>query len=491
MSQPLKDNPYDYDYLNDNPQQIFSHSQPINNNINQMLENSYQNQINNSVVNSNDNDNDFIYEIVFNAVSNVSNSDKSNDLKIKIIRIIIKIVENIVEAEINKVDSEKFRRIKISNPNIALIFQISGNYEFIKFLGFEEDFFDGDLTLYLPKKNINIPLFQKLLSYIELLLLNFQENEDNEQNYYESNEKENNKTLLNENDIDINNFEEDNKIDYDIDNFEQNKNDFINNGDNKNKYGSNQGNKDILQILKETKDVRLGNNNKNMEYGDNWNMRPQGPSREGAKILKETGRERYQNALLYSKGLNHNGNNWNMNNNNFNPNIHTFNDFNQSSSNQNDNFFKEEPKRTMTLDDLEFKNPTNLRICKDDIGKKCLELTNIFRAKNKLPPLKWDDSIWRISYTHSKNMGDKKVPFGHKGFNERIRQFPFHYTLACENVFMCHGYSQDSIAQYGVDGWINSPGHRKNLLSRTTHCAIATYRTSSGAFYLTQMFARK
>ena len=56
---------------------------------------------------------------------------------------------------------------------------------------------------------------------------------------------------------------------------------------------------------------------------------------------------------------------------------------------------------------------------------------------------------------------------------------------------MFHGYSQDSIAKNGVDGWINSPGHRKNLLSNTTHCAIATYKTSSGAFYLTQMFARK
>ena len=92
----------------------------------------------------------------------------------------------------------------------------------------------------------------------------------------------------------------------------------------------------------------------------------------------------------------------------------------------------------MSLDDLEFKNPTNMKICRDEIGKRCLQLTNEFRAKNKLPPLKWDDSIWRISYTHSKNMGDKKVPFGHKGFNERIRQFPFHFSLACENVFMCH-----------------------------------------------------
>ena len=56
---------------------------------------------------------------------------------------------------------------------------------------------------------------------------------------------------------------------------------------------------------------------------------------------------------------------------------------------------------------------------------------------------------------------------------------------------MCQGYSQYSIAEMAVNGWINSPGHRKNLLSNTNSCAIATYITSSGAYYLTQMFARK
>ena len=479
MSQPMNED--SNDYFNNISLGRYPHSQPINNNISQMLDNPQLSQNKDIIQNNNDNDNKFIYELVFNVVSNVSLSDKTNEIKIKIIRIIIKIIENIVNAETNHENSEKYRRIKISNPNISLIFEIHGNYDFIKLLGFEEEFCDQDLYLYLPKENINIPLYQKLLSYIELLLLNFQENEDSEPNYYESNEENINTSNNNNNDNNINEDNNKNQNNNEINNIEENK---IDNNDNQN-------NTDILRILKETRNVRLGYNDSNMEYGDDWNMKPQGPSREGAKFLKETGKERYHNALIYSNNINYNGNNWNINNNNFKPNIHTFDDFNQSSSNENNNFFKEEKKRQMTLSDLEFQNPTNMRICKDEIGKKCLELTNIFRAKNKLPPLKWDDSIWRISYTHSKNMGEKKVPFGHKGFNQRIKQFPFHYTLACENVFMCQGYGQDSIAQSGVDGWINSPGHRKNLLSNTTHCAIATYKTSSGAFYLTQMFARK
>ena len=453
MSQPIKSS-FNENYNNQVPNVPYF-SQQINNNVAELLEKE----------NIDKKDDNFIYELVFNIVSNISNSDKPNDIKIKIIRILTKLIENILKAETFGKDSEKYRRVKITNPNISLLFDIKGNYEFIKLLGFEEEFYNEELCLYLPKENLKIPLFQEVLSYIELLLLNFEENFEN--NYYESSEnnkieedeKESNNNINNiEEDIDIeNNIHEDNNI---------SNSDNINNVNNIDDYN----NMDIKEILKNTKDVRLGNNN-NLEYGDNWNIRPAGPSREGARILRQTGQERYRKALQFSN--NNSGNNNKMNDNNFHPNIHTFDDFNNYGNSSS------------------FKSNDKFSTVKDEIGKKCLELTNQFRAKNKLAPLKWDDSIWKISLTHSKNMGDGKVPFGHKGFSERIKQFPFHFSLACENVFMCQGYSEYSIAENAVNGWINSPGHRKNLLSNTNFCAIATYRNSSGAYYLTQMFARK
>ena len=63
--------------------------------------------------------------------------------------------------------------------------------------------------------------------------------------------------------------------------------------------------------------------------------------------------------------------------------------------------------------------------------------------------------------------------------------------MAYENVFMSWGYREYAVAPAAVNGWINSPGHKKNLLSDTTHCAIASYISRRGEFYLTQMFARK
>ena len=385
-----------------------------------------------NVIQKNNNDNNFIYELVFNAVTNISNSGKPNDIKLKIIRIIIKIIENIIKAETNNEDSSKFRKIKVTNPNISLIFDIKGMYEFIKSLGFNEKFFGEDLCLYLPSKKINILLFQQLISFIELLSLNFQEI-DNKSNYYEINNNQQNNFINNNFNIKIHNHNNQNNI----------------------------------------------NAQNNLNFVNNFN-KIKGPSNEGEKILKATGQERFQRALKFTKNQNPNQINWNLkqnNNNNFQPNIHTFNDINQNQININNN--------------INFPIQDNNKKCRDEIGKRCLQLTNNFRAKNNLPPLLWDDTIWRIAYTHSKNMGDRKVPFGHNGFNERISQFPFYFSIACENVFMCQGFRDYAVANGAVNGWINSPGHRKNLLSDTTHCEIATYITRSGAYYLTQMFVRK
>ena len=84
-------------------------------------------------------------------------------------------------------------------------------------------------------------------------------------------------------------------------------------------------------------------------------------------------------------------------------------------------------------------------------------------------------------------MGKKEVEVGHDGFQERVKKYPFRYRSAAENVAMCQGYSNPS--KFAVNGWIDSPGHRKNLLSNHDYCAIAVYKTNSGAYYFTQLFA--
>eukprot|EP00698_Gefionella_okellyi_P000287 TRINITY_DN10245_c0_g1_i1.p1 TRINITY_DN10245_c0_g1~~TRINITY_DN10245_c0_g1_i1.p1 ORF type:complete len:413 (-),score=67.68 TRINITY_DN10245_c0_g1_i1:45-1283(-) len=122
------------------------------------------------------------------------------------------------------------------------------------------------------------------------------------------------------------------------------------------------------------------------------------------------------------------------------------------------------------------------------IGREALAFTNEFRAQHKLPPLEWHQALADIGAVHSRNMGDGKVPFGHDGFNERMRQYPFRATSAAENVAMNHGFSE--VARVAVDGWIDSPGHRKNLLSNHVWCGIGVVKNGQGKWYLTQLFGK-
>eukprot|EP00484_Ammonia_sp_Unknown_P027153 CAMPEP_0197047308 /NCGR_PEP_ID=MMETSP1384-20130603/22829_1 /TAXON_ID=29189 /ORGANISM="Ammonia sp." /LENGTH=567 /DNA_ID=CAMNT_0042479213 /DNA_START=72 /DNA_END=1775 /DNA_ORIENTATION=- len=122
----------------------------------------------------------------------------------------------------------------------------------------------------------------------------------------------------------------------------------------------------------------------------------------------------------------------------------------------------------------------------DEIGKEALRLSNEFRKSQGLPPCQWHQALCDIGKVHSKNMSDGTVPFGHEGFHERVRQYPFRALSAAENVAMSKGLSNP--ARVAVNGWIESPGHRKNLLSNNNYCGIGVYRGYDGGYYLTQLF---
>ena len=391
--------------------------------------------INDNIIDNNEsNEFNYIYEILFGIVSNIIQDKSKIETKLKQYNILEKIISNIISAEKNKINSEKYRKIRINNPNIYLILKIKGVYDFFIFLGFKEKKEDDEINnsyLFLPEENISLKKLEKSLFYMNMLNLNFIEgNKDDNLNYYETPE-----------------YEE--KI---------------------------KENKSINDLIPKTNINTIDNN-------------------DAQKILKETGQERYNQALKYSEDNKY----FSFSFSSF-FNFLTCNTCGKDSKKEAKIFFQqkkqlnESKKNIMTLEDFKYKNPNindkNFE-CKDEIGKECLKLTNDFRAKNNLPPLEWDDSIWAIALTHSKNMAEGVVPFGHKGFNERVNKFNFTYYKACENVYMCQGYSQYIIAQNAVSGWINSPGHKKNLLSDTTHCAIAVYNNSYGEFYLTQLFALK
>ena len=159
-------------------------------------------QENTDLINDNNNINimnnyDYIYEMLFGIVSNIIIDKTKLEIKLKQFNILEKIISNIISAEKSQKNSEKFRKIRINNPNIELILKIKGVYDFLIFLGFKqvnnENVENNEVYLYLPEEKISLQKLEKSLFYMNLLNINFIDinNEDN-LNYYETPEYQEN-----------------------------------------------------------------------------------------------------------------------------------------------------------------------------------------------------------------------------------------------------------------------------------------------------------
>ncbi|WP_245747562.1 CAP domain-containing protein [Anaerobacillus alkalidiazotrophicus] len=112
-----------------------------------------------------------------------------------------------------------------------------------------------------------------------------------------------------------------------------------------------------------------------------------------------------------------------------------------------------------------------------------LQITNEIRKRNNLTKLRWDDETAIVAYNHSKDM-KKNDFFSHTSPNEgelkdRLKKQGILFQLAGENIAANY---IDAIA--AVEGWLNSEGHRVNLLHEDfTHLGVGVYER-----YYTQNF---
>ncbi len=123
------------------------------------------------------------------------------------------------------------------------------------------------------------------------------------------------------------------------------------------------------------------------------------------------------------------------------------------------------------------------------MATEILVLVNKHRKSLGLQPLKANDAAKRAAQSHSKNMADKKVEFGHPQFNERMDALsrkinPKPHAWA-ENVA-----SGQNTAQGALEDWLNSPGHKKNLEGDYNLTGIGIAKGRNGNLYFTQIFIR-
>jgi len=122
--------------------------------------------------------------------------------------------------------------------------------------------------------------------------------------------------------------------------------------------------------------------------------------------------------------------------------------------------------------------------------KQVVDLVNAERAKNGLSALTLDSSVSNVARTKSKDMATNNY-FSHTsptygGAGDMLKQFGIKYTAYGENIA-----SGQKTPQEVVTAWMNSSGHRANILaSDFTKIGVGYATDSSGKAYWTQMFTR-
>jgi uncharacterized YkwD family protein/spore coat assembly protein SafA len=119
-----------------------------------------------------------------------------------------------------------------------------------------------------------------------------------------------------------------------------------------------------------------------------------------------------------------------------------------------------------------------------------IRLVNIERANRGLMTLKTNWQLSRVARYKSQDMIDKNY-FSHQSPTygspfQMMESFGLRFSAAGENI----AYGQRS-AQEVVNAWMNSPGHRANILSAVyTEIGVGAAKASNGTLYWTQHFIK-
>jgi uncharacterized protein YkwD len=129
-----------------------------------------------------------------------------------------------------------------------------------------------------------------------------------------------------------------------------------------------------------------------------------------------------------------------------------------------------------------------LVVASPSMSNDILRFVNQHRRSMGLSGLQANSFISSVALGHSRDMLTGRSPFGHDGFKDRINEIKGRLGtlhVAAENVA-----SGPMGAKEVVDGWLHSPGHRRNIEGdfRLTGIGVAT--ASNGMVYFTQIFIK-
>ena len=129
----------------------------------------------------------------------------------------------------------------------------------------------------------------------------------------------------------------------------------------------------------------------------------------------------------------------------------------------------------------------------DQIEILVQQLINQKREDEQLPPLKHNEKLAQVARNYSRQMAENNF-FSHTGIDgstleDRVKAGGIIYWVVGENLFTTTNIPQP--VEVAVDGWMQSPGHRENILRPVfRETGVGVWRVTN-TYYITQLFLRR
>jgi uncharacterized protein YkwD len=126
------------------------------------------------------------------------------------------------------------------------------------------------------------------------------------------------------------------------------------------------------------------------------------------------------------------------------------------------------------------------------VERSAFEMLNKKRLEKGLSPLVWSDDLVAVARQHSRNMAEFQF-FSHRGLDNKLVSDRAddagvgRWRAIGENIAFNRGF--DDPVGKAVELWLDSPSHRRNLLSDTwKESAVGVAVAEDGSYYFTQVF---
>lgn len=130
----------------------------------------------------------------------------------------------------------------------------------------------------------------------------------------------------------------------------------------------------------------------------------------------------------------------------------------------------------------------------ESLERQCFDEVNRVREGYGIEPLELSEELLEVARYYSRRMAEENF-FSHvdpegQTVRQRVSRAGIRWRVLGENLAFTSGYINP--VAVSIRGWMESPGHRRNILDGDyRHAAIGAWISKDGTVYFTEIFMRR